>query len=634
MCGFVGIFSSTGAVQGLAENIRRMNDRIKHRGPDADGFFIGENAALGHRRLSIIDIATGQQPLWNEDKTVGVAFNGEIYNFLDLVTELKAFGHVFQTKSDTEVIVHAWEQWGVDCVQRFRGMFAFGVIDLNQKLMFIARDRLGVKPLYYSFVNETLIFGSELKALMTYPGLERKLSPQALEEYMALGYVPEPRTIYQSVKKLPSASTLVYRMGDHPARVEPRTYWDISFPNDSRLSFEDAQSELVERLRESIKLRLMSEVPLGAFLSGGVDSSCVVALMSELSDQPVKTCSIGFDQPNFDESKYALEVANRYKADHYLETVSVDDADFLDKIIDVYDEPFADSSAIPTHRVCGMARRKVTVALSGDGADEVFGGYQRYADHLRTDRLAGLVPKFMRAPLQGLANGILGAGGIERYQGRGGRTLRGLFSGATQSYLDLVSLVPQVTREGLWSNGFRSSLQGYRTLDLFEAYAKSAPVTDSLGLVQYLDIKTYLVDDINTKVDRASMDFSLEVREPMMDHMLMEWAGTLPSSFKILGDQRKRLLKSSMETRLPHDLLYRKKMGFAVPVAKWIREDLRSKCLALSKESALLASGVFDAHQLNLLVDSHLKGETDSSPAIWGLLVLNSFLERQEHQGI
>lgn len=632
MCGFVGIFSPSGPVSGLLENVRRMNDRIKHRGPDADGYYVGDYAALGHRRLSIIDIATGQQPLWNEDHTVCVAFNGEIYNFQDLVTELTQHGHVFRTRSDTEVIVHAWEQWGADCVTRFRGMFAFGLVDLHRRCLFLARDRLGVKPLYYALVKGTLIFGSELKALCAYPGLQRDLLPQAIEDYLGLGYVPEPRTIYREVYKLPSAHTLTVTQGQDPRRLEPRTYWDICFPGGNPISFEDARAELVSRLKESIRLRLMSEVPLGAFLSGGVDSSSVVALMSELNDQPVKTCSIGFDQPEYDESLYAQEVARRYKTDHYSEVVNVGDVQFLNKLIDVYDEPFADSSAIPTYRVCGMARRKVTVALSGDGADEVFGGYRRYQEQLRTERFAGLMPGPLKRPLKGILNLAMGPGGLETYAGPGGRTLRALFSDTTRSYLDQVSLVPELIRGRLWSSSFRKQLQGYRTIELFEAHARKAQVKDTLGLIQYLDIKTYLVDDINTKVDRASMDFSLEVREPMMDHVLMEWMGTLPSSFKVLGNQRKRLLKSSMESRLSHDLLYRQKMGFAVPISNWIKNELRSQCEGLAKFGPLVESGMFEPNAIRQIVDSHLRGRADMSPAIWGLLVLNSFLERRDSE--
>lgn len=632
MCGFVGIFSDHGGSPNLARDIRRMNDRIVHRGPDADGYFVGDYAALGHRRLSIIDIATGQQPLWNEDQTVGVAFNGEIYNFMDLAAELSSLGHVFRTRSDTEVIVHAWEQWGEACVTRFRGMFAFALIDLKRRSLFLARDRLGVKPLYYAFVDQCLIFGSELKALCMFPGFRKVLLPQAVEDYLGLGYVPEPRTIYQNVFKLPSAHTLLVAQGSGFRGASPRAYWDIRFPGGNPISFADARIELVDRLKESIRLRLMSEVPLGAFLSGGVDSSSVVALMSELSDQPVKTCSIGFDRSEYDESAYALEVAARYKTDHFSEVVGVGDASFLDKLIDIYDEPFADSSAIPTYRVCGMARRKVTVALSGDGADEVFGGYKRYQDQLRTERFSALVPGFMKRPLKGLLNMSLGGAGLEGYAGPGGRTLRALFSNTARSYLDQVSLVPEVVRNTLWSPAFRSELQGYRTIELFEAHARKAQVRDALGLIQYLDMKTYLVDDINTKVDRASMAFSLEVREPMMDHVLMEWMGTLPSSFKVLGEQRKRLLKSSMESRLSNDLLYRPKMGFAVPVAHWIRHDLRGKCEKLATSGALVASGMFEPQAVQAIIDQHMSGRADMSPSIWGFLVLERFLERLEGQ--
>ena len=378
-----------------------MNESQHHRGPDEGGLHLAPGIGLGHRRLSIIDLATGQQPLYNEDHSVVVVYNGEIYNFQELIPELAALGHTFRTRSDTEVIVHAWEAWGADCVKRFRGMFAFALWDEGRQTLFLARDRLGVKPLFYALLPDgQLLFGSELKSLLAHGALNRSIDPRAVEEYFALGYVPEPRTIFQAARKLPPAATLVIERG-RPV-PEPVEYWDVRFTADAVLSAADAQAELLDRLRESVRLRLISEVPLGAFLSGGVDSSAVVATMAGLSTDPVNTCSIAFADPAYDESAYALEVAQRYKTRHFVDRVESDDFELVDTLAGLYDEPYADSSALPTYRVCQLARRHVTVALSGDGGDENFGGYRRYRLHMMEERLRQPLPLALRRPVFGL----------------------------------------------------------------------------------------------------------------------------------------------------------------------------------------------------------------------------------------
>ncbi len=361
MCGIVGIMDLRAKREISRELLARLNETQHHRGPDAGGLHLEPGVGLGHRRLSIIDLATGQQPLYNEDGSVVVVYNGEIYNFQSLIPELAALGHVFRTKSDTEVIVHAWESWGERCVERFRGMFAFALWDRNRETLFLARDRLGVKPLYYAELGGELVFGSELKSLVAHPAFRRELEPHAIEEYFALGYIPEPRTIYAAARKLPPGHTLAVRRGAPvPA---PREYWDVRFTHDNPIAERDAQAELIERLQESVRLRLISEVPLGAFLSGGVDSSAVVAMMARQSAEPVNTCSIGFSEPAFDESRYAAAVAERYATRHFVEQVDSDDYGLIEVLARTYDEPYADSSAIPTYRVCQLARKRVTVAL-------------------------------------------------------------------------------------------------------------------------------------------------------------------------------------------------------------------------------------------------------------------------------
>jgi len=375
MCGITGIFDTRGRREIDRAVLTRMNESQHHRGPVEGGLHVEPGLGLGHRRLSIIDLATGQQPLYNEDQSVCVVFNGEIYNYLELIPELQALGHVFHTRSDTEVIVHAWEAWGAECVKCFRGMFAFALWDRNRETLFLARDRLGVKPLHYTVLSDgTLLFGSELKSLLAHGGLPKEIDPLAVEEYFALGYVAEPRAIFKQARKLPPASTLLIRRGESVG--EPREYWDVRFTLDRQIDERQAFEELTERLKESIRLRLMSEVPLGAFLSGGVDSSAVVALMAGLSDDPVNSCSIAFSDPAFNESEFAKMVAERYKTNHYVDLVESEDFDLIDTLARLYDEPYADSSAIPTYRVCQLARKHVTVALSGDGGDESFGGYR------------------------------------------------------------------------------------------------------------------------------------------------------------------------------------------------------------------------------------------------------------------
>jgi asparagine synthase (glutamine-hydrolysing) len=602
-----------------------MNDSQSHRGPDDAGLHIEAGLGLGHRRLSIIDLATGHQPLYNEDHSVVVVFNGEIYNFLELVPELQELGHVFRTRSDTEVIVHAWEAWGAECVQRFRGMFAFALWDAKQQCLFLARDRLGVKPLFYCRVAEnTWIFGSELKSLLTHPALNCDLDPLAVEEYFAYGYVPEPRTIFKNVYKLSPGHTLTLgRGGMNRGELQ---YWDVAFRTDAPCTGEEACEELVRRLRESVKLRLMSEVPLGAFLSGGVDSSAVVAMMAGLSSEPVNTCSIAFSDPAFNEDSYARIVAQRYHTSHHVEQVDADDFALVDRLATLYDEPYADSSAMPTYRVCELARKTVTVALSGDGGDENFGGYRRYRWHVNEERLRALVPLQVRRPVFGLLGHLYPKADWAPRVLRAKSTFQALARDSTTAYFHGVSIMRDAMRHRLFSARFRSELQGYNAIQVLRRHAERAPSDHPLSFVQYLDLKTYLVGDINTKVDRASMAHSLEVREPLMDHPLIEWLATLPPELKLRNGETKYLLKKALEPYLPREVLYRPKMGFAVPLARWFRGPLRQKVREAVLGSVLADTGWFDSAYLRQLVESHQAGRRDYSAPLWTLLMFESFL--------
>jgi asparagine synthase (glutamine-hydrolysing) len=628
MCGITGLFDTRGSREVNRAVLERMNDSQHHRGPDEGSVHIEPGVGFGHRRLSIIDIATGQQPLFNEDGSVVVVFNGEIYNYGSLIPELQALGHVFHTKSDTEVIVHAWEQWGEACVERFRGMFAFALWDRNRQTLFMARDRLGVKPLFYALLDDgTLLFGSELKSLMAHGGLRRDMDPQAVEEYFALGYVAEPRTIFRQARKLPAGHMLAIRRGE--AVGEPREYWDLKFTLDSRITAEEAQEELLRRLDESVKLRMIAEVPLGAFLSGGVDSSAVVASMARASAEPVNTCSIAFDDPAFNESEFAAMVAERYKTNHFVETVKSDDFDLIDTLAHLYDEPYADSSAIPTYRVCQLARKRVTVALSGDGGDETFGGYRRYRLHLMEERMRAALPEGVRRPLFGLLGRVYPKADWAPRVFRAKTTFEGMARSSVEAYFHSMSLIREPVRSQLFSSSFRAELGGYSARDVFDRRARRAGTDDPLALIQYIDLHTYLVDDINTKVDRASMAHSLEVREPLMDHELVEWVATLPSSLKMHNGNGKHVLKKALEPRLPDDVLYRPKMGFAVPLARWFRGPLRERVRQSLLKGPLLDGGWFNGDVVRQHVEQHESGARDHSVPLWTLLMFDAFLRKQ-----
>jgi asparagine synthase (glutamine-hydrolysing) len=625
VCGIVGIFDSRARSEIDRRLLDRMNESQFHRGPDEGGLHIEPGIGLGHRRLSIIDLSNGQQPLYNEDRSVVVVFNGELYNFQDLVPELQALGHVFRTRSDTEVIVHAWEAWGADCVQRFRGMFAFALWDRNRETLFLARDRLGVKPMFYTETADGIwIFGSELKSLLIHPGLRRELDPRAIEDYFAYGYIPDPRTVFKGVFKLAPGCTLTLKREERAH--QPFEYWDVPFKPAAPITEQEAGEELIRRLRESVKIRLMSEVPLGAFLSGGVDSSGVVAMMAGLSKDPISTCSISFGDPAFNESAYAQTVADRYQTRHHVEQVDPNDFSLVDKLATLYDEPYADSSAMPTYRVCELARKSVTVALSGDGGDESFGGYRRYRWHVNEERVRSLLPLQLRRPVFGLLGQIYPKADWAPRVFRAKSTLEALARNSVEAYFHSVSILHDGMRNQLFSGRFHRDLQGYAAIDVLQRHAARAPSDHPLSLVQYLDLKTYLVGDINTKVDRASMAHSLEVREPLMDHPLVEWLSSLPPDLKLHNGEGKYLLKKSLAPYLPPGILYRPKMGFSVPLAKWFRGPLRHKVKDAVTGPVLADTGWFNAPYLYRLVEDHQSGRRDYSAPLWTLLMLESFL--------
>jgi asparagine synthase (glutamine-hydrolysing) len=631
MCGIVGLFDTRSKNEIDRKLLGRMNQTLFHRGPDEGEIHTEPGLGLGHRRLSIIDVSDGQQPLFNEDGTVVVVFNGEIYNFQDLAAELTKLGHTFSTHSDTEVIVHGWEEWGENCVDHFRGMFAFGLWDRNQEILFLARDRLGIKPLYYASLDDgTFIFASELKGLLAHSKLSREMDPHAIEEYFSFGYIPEPKTIFKQAFKLSPGHSLTLHRGQ--SLPNPSQYWDVPFSPECSISEKEAQEELIIRLQEAVKIRLMSEVPLGAFLSGGVDSSAVVAMMSGLMKDSVNTCSISFGDPTFNESQHAQKVADQYHTQHHVEQVDKNDFDLIDKLASLYDEPFADSSAMPTYRVCELAKKRVTVALSGDGGDENLAGYRRYRWHLYEERLRSVLTPGLRRPLFGLLGNLYPKADWAPKFLRAKSTFEALSRDSVEGYFHSVSIMGDKMRKNLFSSSFKRSLQSYQAVEVLRFHAGKCPAQDSLSQVQYLDMKTYLVGDILTKVDRASMAHSLEVRVPLLDHKLVEWISSIPPSLKLHGHEGKYIFKKSLESYLPNDILYRDKMGFAVPLASWFRGPLRKRVYEALMGPTLTNTGIFNQSFLKEMLDQHQSKRRDYSAPLWTLLMFESFLRNLDLQ--
>ncbi|MDG3088274.1 amidotransferase 1, exosortase A system-associated [Vibrio hannami] len=626
MCGISGIFNIRLAPPIDKVALQTINRVLWHRGPDDEGYYVDSHVGLGHRRLSIIDLSGGHQPVFNEDNSVCVVFNGEIYNFESLVSELSELGHRFSTLSDTEVIVHAWEQWGPECLSRFRGMFAFALWDSNTQQLFITRDRLGKKPLYYTeTANGQLIFASELKALLVHDDVDKTLRTELAEEYLMFGYVPDPYTAYKQIYKLNPGHYMLLSPGGSVAQTE---YWDLEIPGSS-LSWQEAQESLIEELREAVKIRMLADVPLGAFLSGGVDSSAIVALMSGLQSEPVNTCAIGFDEKAFDETEYANQVARRYNTNHVAKVASSEDFDLIDKLTDVYDEPFADSSSLPTYQVCKLARQSVKVALSGDGGDEIFAGYRRYQLQLAEHQIRSKLPYAIRKPAFGaLAHVYPKADWAPRFL-RAKTTFQSLAMNAVDAYGNSMSRFRADQREALFKPEYVKQLNGYTGLEIVKQHAAKAQTDNPLKFIQYLDIKTWLAGDILTKVDRASMAHSLEVRAPLLDHKFIEWAFAINNSDNINGNQGKYAFKKALEPYVDNNILYRPKMGFRVPKAKWFRGPLQNNLREKVLSTPMLDSGYFKPEMLNRLVDEHINGVSDNSDELWSLMMFAQFLRRQ-----
>jgi asparagine synthase (glutamine-hydrolysing) len=619
MCGIAGIAHIDPAYPVDQHLLRRMTTVMSHRGPDAGGLHIGHGMALGHRRLSIIDLSTGDQPIFNEDGSIAVVFNGEIYNFHELRPRLQARGHRFATLSDTEVIVHAYEEVGPDCVSWLRGMFAFALWDERRRRLLLARDRVGKKPLYYTHDSERIAFASELKGLLQDGALKRAVTAEALQQYFALGAVQAPTTIFQSVAQLPPAHYLVWEQGE--ARLHE--YWDVPLGGAAPRSEAQALEEFAEVLDQAVRVRLISDVPLGAFLSGGVDSTAVVESMARLSDVPVVTTSVGFAERRFSELPHARSVAAALGTDHHEVMVEPHAADIVPTLVWHLDEPFADSSALPTYYVSKAARERVTVALSGDGGDEIFAGYQRrYGLNRWERRLRRLLPNWARRGLVKPVGGMYPKADWLPRPLRARYFLQNLGTTFERAYFADLSLFREEDQRTLLVPELHGAAPGREPFTAFARHFERARGLDPLGQLLYVDLKTWLVNDILVKVDRMSMACSLEVRAPLLDHKVIEFAATVSPDLKYRGSESKYLLKRHLDGRVPRSALYRPKQGFEIPLAAWLRGELRPLAEDLLFSSRAVGRGYLVTRELHAMWQRHQRGVRDHAAQLWALLVL------------
>ena len=630
MCGIAGMFEpeTTMSASERRETLKRMCDRIEHRGPDDEGFYVEGGVALGMRRLSIIDLFTGHQPISNEDGSVWIVFNGEIYNYREIRDLLISRGHLFQTESDTEVIVHLYEDEGEACVERLRGMFAFAIYDKRERKLFIARDRVGVKPLHYAVVGGGIVFGSEIKSLLQHKGVNREVNFEAISDFFSYGYVPDPHSAFRGIEKLPPGHTLTFK----DSRLTTRRYWDFDYPERDTQPVRE-ESYYIERLREllaeSVRLRLVSDVPLGAFLSGGIDSSTVVAMMAQEMGRRVKTFSIGFTEASFDELDYARITARHFNTEHYEFVVTPDVCNIVEEIVWHHDEPFADVSSIPTYIVSKMAREHVTVALSGDGGDELFAGYKRYlvdGERAKFERVPRFIRRGVILPLsRALPRGAYGK-----------NFLRNIALDADERYVDSLSYFHEEKKRDLLSTDFLRAIRGRDSSEEFRRVYNSPASVERIDHLLYLDSKTYLPGDIMTKVDRMSMAHSLEAREPLLDHKLIEFVAGIPASLKLRGSETKSILKRAIRGLVPGEIIDRKKQGFDVPIQQWFKEDLRAMLFDTLTGSRARQRGYFKPGAVEAILDEHMRGRRDNSRHLWGLLTLElwhrQFIDRQPEQ--
>lgn len=613
ICGFVHTGSNPGEVRQIVES---MADQLQHRGPDDEGYYQSGDVALGARRLAIIDLDTGHQPVSNENGTVWLVFNGEIYNFRQLRDTLKAKGHEFRSEGDTEVIVHAYEEYGDNFLAKLNGMFALALWDSEHKRLVLARDRIGIKPLFFSVTKQGLVFGSELKAIMAYPGLPLDLDLVSLDQFLALEYVPAPRTIFKDIHKLEPGHKLVHEAG----RTHIESYWRLR-PRELPGDDQELAEQLRDLIEDSVRLRLVSDVPLGAFLSGGIDSSTILAFMSRVSPEPVRAFSIGFSDASYDELPYARLVAKRFSADHIEEVIHPDMYTLSEDLIAQFDEPFADFSIFPTYLVSKLARNHVTVVLSGDGGDEIFGGYDTYVAQ-SLDRYYRLLPRSLRQKLLPTVMGRLSPRAEKK--GFVNKAKRFVEGGALASGLQhsrwMMFMTPE-HKQRLYTSDLNRHLSNGSVPDLVESWFEVVDQLPGLTQQQYVDIHTYLPDDILTKVDRMTMAVSLEARVPLLDHRLVEFAWNLPERLKMHRMRTKILLRKAMADLLPEEVLFKPKEGFSVPIKHWLRGPLRPVMEDLLSEGEIRSAGLFREGCVRGWVKEHLGGHANHSHRLWALMV-------------
>jgi asparagine synthase (glutamine-hydrolysing) len=624
MCGIVGYLNADGRAVDAAL-LEKMNTAIAHRGPDDDGFYISENVGLAMRRLSIIDVSGGKQPIHNADKTAWIVFNGEIYNYQELRQKLDDEGAELYTKSDTEVVLQLYDRYGADCLQYLRGMFAFAIWDERDKSLFLARDRVGKKPLLYSLQpNGDLIFGSEFQALLKHPSISREIDFEAIHHYLSYICVPAPLTAYKQIRKLEPGHWLRWKNG----AIETKRYWLPDFTEKLDISETEAQDEVLKILRESVRLRMISEVPLGAFLSGGVDSSAVVALMAQESSQPVKTFSIGFEEQDFSELKHAKKVAEHIGAEYHEFIVKPNAMEVLPTLVEHYGEPYADSSAIPTYYVSKETRQHVTVALNGDGGDESFAGYERYAAMRLAERYKR-VPAILRKPLVEFPLSLIPAPQGSRNRLRSAkRFVKAAALPKTTRYLNWVSGISPELKQELYTDDFKRVTANFHSREVIDQWFERANGMGVLDASLMTDQQTYLPNDLLVKVDIASMAVSLEARSPFLDHKLMEFAAKLPENIKVKGLDTKTLLKKIAAKLVPDEVIYRRKMGFGVPVGRWLRNEMKDFLYEVLLSEKSLNRGIFKPAVVKNLIERHVSGKEDLNFPIWTLLMLELWFQR------
>jgi asparagine synthase (glutamine-hydrolysing) len=627
MCGIAGLYHPEQPRPLPPERVAAMLAPMRHRGPDGDGLWHAPGVVFGHLRLSIIDVAGSPQPMHGSEGRFTITYNGEVYNYRELRAELAALGHRFQTAGDTEVILAAFSQWGAACLARLDGMFAFAIHDAADGSLFLVRDRLGVKPLFLAELPDgSIAFASELKGLLALPNLRVEADATAVEDFMAFGYVPDDACIVAGIRKLPAGHYLHIRRGKPmPA---PQRWWTLDFSRRITARVGEAEEHCFQLLRAAVRSRMVSDVPLGAFLSGGVDSSTVVALMAEASPHAVNSCAIGFDEAVLDETRYADVIARRYATDHRMRIVSSEDFAIADTVAAHFDEPFADASALPTYRVSQLAREEVTVALSGDGADEAFAGYRRLVFQHQEERVRRWIPSALRRTLLGpLGRALPQMDWLPRPL-RAKATLTGLARSGEEAYALAIGVTGPDMRAELYSDSMRARIRGYSAEERWWRTMRAAPAAEPLDRAQYADMMIALPGDILTKVDRMSMAVSLEAREPLLDHHLVEFAATLPANMRVRGGTGKWLMKRAMERTLPRDILYRPKMGFVTPLTAWFRKGLAEEARALGASPTLAATGWFDMRAIDRLVTAHQSGRIDHGRQIWQFFMLEKSLKK------